>query len=71
MSNSCAGTEVAAATGDSNITNVALYLNTGYTGAYGRNINSACANDAIGYPSPSSTESRVCTPSPLPKGRGR
>ena len=49
-SNSCTGTEVAAATGDSNITNVALYFNTGYAGAYGRNINSACANDAIGYP---------------------
>ena len=49
-SNSCAGTEVAAATGDSNITNVALYFNTDYSGGYGRNINSACANDAIGYP---------------------
>lgn len=25
--------------------NIALYFNTGYSGAYGRNINSTCAND--------------------------
>ena len=49
-SNNCAGTEVAAATSDLNITNVALYFNTGYAGAYRRNINSTCANDAIGDP---------------------
>ena len=46
-SNSCSDAEASAATGDSNMTNVALYFNTGY----GRNINSACANDAIGCPS--------------------
>lgn len=43
-SNSCAAAEVAAAARDS-ITNIALYFNTGYSGAYARNIDSACTTD--------------------------
>lgn len=43
-SNSCASTEVAAATYNG-ISNIALYFNTGYSGAYGRNIDSACTTD--------------------------
>lgn len=43
-SNSCASTEVAAA--KKGISNIALYFNTGYSGAYGRNIDTAtCAAD--------------------------
>ena len=43
-SNSCAGTEAATAAGVG-IANVAYYFNTGYAGAYGRDINSTCSSD--------------------------
>ena len=42
--NSCAGAEVSAAQ-QAGITNVAVYFNTGYAGAYGRDISGACIND--------------------------
>ncbi len=43
-SNSCAGAEAAAAAA-AGISNVAYYFNTGYAGAYGRDISTTCSND--------------------------
>lgn len=48
-SNSCAGAETLAAT-QFGISNVALYFNTGYAGAYSRNITGACVTDAAADP---------------------
>lgn len=43
-SNTCAAAEATAAI-DGNISNLAFYFNTGYAGAYGRNIDSTCSDD--------------------------
>lgn len=42
--NSCAAAEVAAAQ-QAGITNIALYFNTGYAGAYARDISKACVSE--------------------------